>query len=351
MGKTAVVLGAGASRDAWNGSTPLKPEWTPPLARDLFSNSSQFWSLTARYPRVRQIWAALGAQAQQGTLNLEEKLREYAFHPNPLFRASFKYVPLYLRDLLHSVSRNYVDFPSTHSQLVQLLLEDPTHEVAFITLNYDDFLERALEAFNPAHMFRHISDYIDEQHGYQVFKLHGSIDWYAPIGGRDETGADRVHWDQCFEALDLRDWRPGPIHVQRDMDASQLFGLSLEGSVYPMYPVLTAPLAGKSPEEVVCPHDHVDALRSFLQDCRKFLVLGCSGLDEDLLQILGNCINESRVLHVVAETEDAVRASADRFQGCSRAFQFGSPVVAFGGGFRGYVGSDAIREFMSIPGD
>jgi hypothetical protein len=43
-----------------------------------------------------------------------------------------------------------------------------------------------------------------------------------------------------------------------------------------LYPALTAPLAGKGHLDLVCPGEHLDALRSFLRQCGDLLIsAGC----------------------------------------------------------------------------
>ena len=73
------------------------------------------------------------------------------------------------------------------------------------------------------------------------------------------------------------------------------------------YPILTAPLAGKGPMQMVCPDAHIDMARSFLGDCRKFLIIGCSGKDDDLLSLLSESIDipstETFALHVVGDQQ------------------------------------------------
>jgi hypothetical protein len=80
-----------------------------------------------------------------------------------------------------------------------------------------------------------------------------------------------------------------------------------------LYPLLTAPLAGKGHADFVCPREHIQAAQEFLQTCRKFLIIGTSGLDDDLLNFLNTSVtSQSRpYLHIVAR--DDVEAVAKRF--------------------------------------
>ena len=57
-----------------------------------------------------------------------------------------------------------------------------------------------------------------------------------------------------------------------------------------LYPVLTAPLAGKGITDSVCPASHVTDAGNFLSDCTKFLIIGTAGWDDDLMGFLDKAV-------------------------------------------------------------
>jgi len=75
------------------------------------------------------------------------------------------------------------------------------------------------------------------------------------------------------------------------------------GSLF--YPALSAPLGPG--DELVCPDKHVAHLRERLQahDGLHLLVIGYSGLDEEVLRLLGENDNHLRSLTVVSNSEEA----------------------------------------------
>lgn len=348
MEKVAVILGAGASADAWNDTgPPREPAWTPPLARELFGRRPAFWEVLQRYRGARVLAAELGELARVETFSLEAKLREYSAHPDPRIRAAFKEIPPYLRDLINQVVQRYTynfPIPGTHMRFVMRLLSSGA-QVGFIVLNYDDYLEIALGQFDETLLIRNLDDYVDDTRQALVFKVHGSVDWGSPMG---EAGRSR--WEEAVADFDpasaaesimldrsrneTRNWKT----VDRD-----------RGNLW-LYPVLTAPLAGKGQTDLVCPPNHLKALRRFVADCHKYLVIGTSGLDEDLLSLLAEASPEVAVVHFVNNEGKATADVCDRFsKACPafrRAFHRAPLEGLYSSGFRAYVGSPEFERFL-----
>ena len=65
----------------------------------------------------------------------------------------------------------------------------------------------------------------------------------------------------------------------------------------------------------MCPKSHLIAAQQFMSRCSKFLIIGTSGLDEDLRAILDNAVppDSSPFVHVVnrgeADANDSVSLS------------------------------------------
>ena len=84
-----------------------------------------------------------------------------------------------------------------------------------------------------------------------------------------------------------------------------------------MYPAMTVPVDNKY--EFTCPPPHVEKLKSFLKDCRNFLIIGVSGKDKDLIDLLQSNIPESSLLYLVggkkvAESERRFKDNILQFQ-------------------------------------
>jgi hypothetical protein len=200
--KALVVLGAGASWDAWNGQSPQDKDWRPPLARELFLYRKEFWAILQRYPGARALQErSLGPLSAAPTpLDLEARLRDFAVHPDEHTKRQFKDVPPYIRDVIWEAQRGYLRGGlGSFAALVGGLLSDVKHEVVFLVLNYDTFLERALSSRDPAVQFTGPSHYTDPGRQARVVKPHGSVDWFWDLGA---TTKENDTWAKASEDLD-----------------------------------------------------------------------------------------------------------------------------------------------------
>ena len=195
-------MGAGASYDAHmpelSGSLQ-NPAMRFPLARDLFSAS--FWSLAGPYDGVQFLAPRLASAAQGDTFSLEEALREISDDPDPEIRRAFKQIPLYIRDVICECQEHYIEIPSAHIRLVDILRPGYKRAIAFITANYDTLIERALGMYSPRFSFSSVRGYLGAD--APVLKLHGSIDWFVPVGEAVPETSERDSWWQALNAADL----------------------------------------------------------------------------------------------------------------------------------------------------
>lgn len=347
MEKACIILGAGASHDVYNGGSPLiNVDFKPPLARDLFDMEQHptYWQVMQQYPRARVLTQLLSPKARKNEFSLEQELRTLANHSDPQVAAHFKQIPPYLRDLLLKASYEYTHMPGCHFQILYELLSEQPHQLLFLVLNYDNLLEKALVQFHPGqYKFESIDDYIRAERQAKVVKIHGSIDWFKLIGS-----PHRASWDDTVQATDVLKKPPdNEIYIRTDLNLVR--GINIDQNM--VYPLITAPLAGKGVDEMVCPTRHIEVARDFLKDCKKFLIVGTSGLDEDLLSFLNsavrNAVNWGRI-HVVGGTEQDAKTTFERFQAGVTAFR-GVPAKpglnAHGIGLRPYVSEGQLQIF------
>lgn len=335
--KLAVILGAGASADSWNPSGPPRGvHWQPPLARELFGQREAFWEVLGRYPGVRVLASELSELAGSGTINIEAKLREYATHHDERIRNHFKEVPLYLRDLIVSVVRQFTRgiSPGNHVRLVMSLLSHNV-EVLFLDLNYDPYIEMALGEFDPKLAIQRIEDYAAPGRRAIVCKVHGAIDWGMPMGPLDWPWRDALtEFDVGSRAKNIIFNRTRQVSTEWTNDGKTR-----------LYPVLTAPLAGKGHADLVCPAEHLDAAREFLRGCHQYLIIGTSGQDEDLLGLLSSCASTIVTAHYVSNSVENAETVRARFARACPAFADADTVI-HAGGFRVYLGSTEFRQLL-----
>lgn len=312
--KICVILGAGVSHDVHGDGSVYKTagdplRWRPPLASELFDINNKRHYLTdamVHYPDARYLTQDIARQLQIGGLNLEAELRRLSRHHDPETQRQFKQIPPYIRDVIMMCSYEYTEELSSYATLTRTLLAEVPHEILFLTLNYDNMLERALEARSPEFNFNKMEKYVHTGTGVSVVQLHGSIDWFRLIAPQS------IDWYEALMEVNLEQKVPDSdiVIVRQRSPTFQIISKNQR-----VYPVLTAPLAGKEAQDVVCPESHIQEVTNFLTDCSKFLVIGCSGLDDDLMGVLQESIPSDRetTLAVVDTSDKEARKVLRRF--------------------------------------
>jgi hypothetical protein len=311
MARIVVVTGAGASYDCV--SEPAGPP--PPLTKDLFAE--RYAVILDRYPLVRQAAGDIrNAMRQTGedAIALEDFLRErMAASSSPYTQRRYRQVPLYLQEVLSSASR-YTAEPDNYNVLVNAALE--TDEALFLTLNYDILLDGRFAEY---HALNDLDGYVDAER-WSLVKLHGSVNWGWPLellemhsslsrGGLDT--ANQVIDDYAIAGFPQFDNDEIALRPQDDL-ASRRWETSEMAAIY--YPALAVPLG--SADELVCPSKHVDAARHSLDrmDGLNLLVIGYSGLDQEVLGLFKESGNSIRRM-LVANGEGMGQPAAERIAG------------------------------------
>ena len=343
--KVCVILGAGASTAVDNGSAPILEygAFKPPLASDLFAigRHPEFFDILTRYPGAQSLASVLSPLSEGTDFNLESRLQNLADNKDERVRQQFKQVPPYLRDLLAAASYRYTHSPGTYLQLIYALLSDEPHHVLFLVLNYDTLLEQALALF-PGIKFENVESYVREDQQAKVVKIHGSINWFKLIGTNDRSWHDLVASQDVLQMPE-----EGSIYVRDEFRNVPLVDVYIDQNL--AYPILTAPLAGKEAKAMVCPTAHIKAAEGFLRECRKFLIVGSSGRDEDLLALLDDAVPPGSHPTVQLVDEGDGEAALKRFEKV-RAFRgqrITPPGFLFNGGFRRYVDGGDLAEFAT----
>ena len=250
-------------------------------------------------------------------------------------------MPPYLRDLLWSASYQYTPTPGTYLQLIYALLANVPHHVLFLILNYDTLLEQALGLFDSRINFDNIGSYVKEDRQAKLVKLHGSVDWFKLIGGSELSWEDTVYSHDVFRRAD-----DSSIHIESHQGPLQTVLITGNRP----YPILTAPLAGKGIADMVCP-THIQVAQDFLKQCRKYLIVGTSGLDKDLLALLDEAVQPSShpTVQLVGLTD--AHEALQNFEKGVRAFRgrrLTPPGFLFQEGLRQYIDSGELAKFAEF---
>lgn len=324
--RLTVLLGAGASYDCANASSTINLDWRPPLARELFNiaHRKAFEPLLRSFAGARFLSAELAELSLDSSFSIESQLREYSVHPDTRIREHYLDIPRYLRQLILTCTSRYTPTPGSYLRLVKALLADSPHDVLFITLNYDDLLERALLLLDERLSFLNVNQYVLPGRRVLVCKVHGSVDWVVQMTPH-KVGADTVHYK-----LPKRPWQITMSHQALQLD---------------QYPVITPPLTGKSLDDFACPEQHVQVIPDFLPTCEKFLFVGTSGLDDNVLHLIETAAPKPKAIHYVgaddiADVRRKIEATAPRLRLKTNEH--------YAGGFRKYLADPAFQRFLIL---
>jgi hypothetical protein len=343
--KACVILGAGASFDVrGEGSPAISSAFRPPLAKDLFDIEKHptYWEILNRYSGAKVLTQRLAPLISSGQVSIENALRKYAEHQDTRIRSHFKHVPAYLRDLLHAASFEYTYMPSSYIELAIELLAEHPHDVLFMILNYDTLLETALNYFDNGFRFSNITDYIASDRPAKVVKFHGSTNWFVHIP--QKFG---MEWDNAIKQFDIFA-KATEKEILIKSEVSEVRNHVDNGHL--LYPLLTAPLAGKGVSDAVCPESHIKAAQEFLRGCQKFLIIGTSGLDEDLLSLLNSTLGSSKLYYHIHIVGDGKGADEARFQFVKYVKAFANCFPednVYKAGFRHYL-KEGLKAFTEV---
>lgn len=297
MAKLTVILGAGASHDCGVHGQEEDSNCPPPLAKDLFApvydpTLSWYPRLAARTDEVRTRLAA--------DENMEDILRdlyESARQHNNYWPFQ---IPLYLRHLFWSISLDYASNSTKFDTFVRVVLESHFSRVMFVNLNYDLFLDQALERYDGCKL-ESLRSYVPKAKNWLLIRPHGAVNWARPI-----DNCPVYHDIFCPTQLDTT-----PQFASNGDITLVMWNRSNHNFYVPnssaregyLYPQLVIP--ADNPKEFACPKSHIEDATMFLRDCSNFLLIGFSGRDEHIVRLLETMPNHSKLAIVGKGSRDA----------------------------------------------
>ena len=363
--KTAVVVvGAGASAGASHLTSPVANDWRPPVVRQLFNWTNASADHFRNHSGADLIRGAFPELANGDEPDLESRLLELS--RDPYYSRPFVDVPMFLRDLLLDCGRRCLPGgPETYATLVGRLLQTG-HDVAFVSLNYDNMLEQAVWGFQRDRRNRGLDGYVSENP--LVVKVHGSVDWFWFYPRHDQNPEKfldtMAEWNRTNR-------RPeGQLLVyrsQHSVTAPEEHFLAVRDGRYVIvgggggsrnpawaYPALTAPLAGKTRERIIAPRYHLEALQKLQHRNTKYAFIGTNGYDEHVLQMLGEHCSPAINLALVTQTtmseaEAAATRIVDGMRTGQRDGELGARTSIWHEGFREWLRSPAFEKFLELP--
>lgn len=288
--KLAVILGAGASHDVCcfdQDKVTIDRELRPPTIKTLFKGA--FDETLRSYPDAQALLATVRnvIQGRDPELTFENALRRQLESDNEDVVRMVRDVPFALHDYFWRISDGYTSDPINYSDLVIRTARNGI-DTAFITVNYDTLLEKALTNVTGVE-FGEEEQYVRPQKNFMLAKLHGSVGWgYSWIA--ESKRGDKRKWLSRLPSFEFASIRMGLND-----------NLSYRDSFH--YPALALPVPGKGP--FTCPKAHILAIQDFLTDCRYHLFIGFSANDTDVLKLLNDCVKHApRLVGIVVEKRD-----------------------------------------------
>ncbi|MBL7150860.1 SIR2 family protein [Candidatus Microgenomates bacterium] len=306
--KLTIILGAGASYSQNTDPKPLDhQEYRPPLTQGIFSRSRSFGAILHKYPLVETIASDINRRLKQNKPRegLEQILRSYEERllqgEDSIITRQFLQVPLYLNDLFGEVSQHFTTQPDEYNTLVSQAV-DHADQILFLTLNYDTLLEIPL-SINFSVDFSKSSHYTSNPK-WMLVKLHGSINWYRGFNSYQMSGTEENDYFENLKSQTL----PLSLSDKYMMTAIPGHQHKFIGNS-PTYPAITIPVDGKY--KLSCPPEMLERAKSFLKECENFLIIGTSGNDKDLLDLLKENAKGGNTLIVGCEEESTKRTNAN----------------------------------------
>ncbi len=266
--------------------------------------------------------------------------------------------------MFYTVSNYYVTGGGTkHQALVQAVQASQYAKVFYLTVNYDLFLDRAIQTVYGV-TFDSLHSYWQDR--CVLTKLHGSVNWGRVILNYNPKKAS-AEGDilQILETLDSDLQLSDQIRVIPQLTYSAQGGSELPSienqnkAVVRLrsadrathYPALSVPIEGKTDSYIS--EDQLENIRAFLRGCSDFLVIGFSGLDEHVVQ-LSRDVTKVRNLEIVSGGRARGVKTLQKFAATSEAFKIHVPQHAFpgtwspfDGGFAHFVDSGELDSFLS----
>lgn len=332
--RLAVILGAGASHDCVQpGKNEVRAQYRPPMVEQLFDpRPGSFNPILNNYPKARALSSFILSKVGQG-VSLEAILRDLESDPNVHVKRQYWQVPLYLQELLGEVSVHYVVSGGTKfDELVFQIERSKYDELLYVTLNYDLFMERALENLYGV-VFNNLNAYVQKK--WSFVKLHGSVNWGQRILNDDQR---QGHVLPFLDSLDSN----LELHDEIVLLPRYQIRERTDGHLY--YPALAVPVEGK--RLFSCHLSLVDRTQTFFSSCQDFLFIGFSARDVHVLQLLTR-IQKVRKFAVVNGGEKPAQIALQFIVLANHEFHLSTSPWVTHMGFREFVASGELEKFLS----
>jgi len=355
-----VVFGAGASYDSIPSRPPPRQRiagvlgdpisgYRLPLAKELFEDRPLFNDWLARFEHCQGVIVRLRNACKAGSLEHElQKMQDEAKN-NPWRHKQLAAVQFYLQSMLWDCKRELDnDSTTTSTNYKELLVQiedsriQKNEKICLVTFNYDTMLEDALPLVGVE--INDLHDYVGNEN-YKIIKLHGSVNWAHRVAAPIEEFPDTGDLGVANEVIERRaelNILPEFRIIHRPLGGNLALGYPpLEE---PLFPALAIPVENKREYEYECPEDHLKALRDFIPEVSKMLLIGWRGTETAFLQSLKE--NLRKMVYVMAVNGELAAAKEANDRLCNAGVQ--GRFEGLEVGFSQFVASREVERLLKI---
>jgi len=326
-----IIVGAGATYDSdWRRPVAADGfqhagqqarDLRPPLAKDLF-NEKRFGQYVASYLPSQGLMDRLRRSAPKVEQELEaiRDLSNVQAHlPRQLLAVRY-----YLRELIAVTVRTWNEAkPDLMTNFTRLLtqlepwrqqcerLQGGHERVAIVTFNYDTLFDDALTYLLPQFPLTKVDDYTSDSR-YQLFKLHGSVNWWREARGHV---IGNQQWTSARGAISSPlEWARTMFDPPAQFTENGNFLMSGVGHQFPpCVPCIALPTATKEASDFACPGTHVEELLRLLRQVTDVLIIGWKGIEGHFLEGWRqvHASTPDRTIHSLAVVDATHEAAAE----------------------------------------
>ena len=339
-----VVFGAGASFDSSPDYPPSGSAYAdqsrPPLANRLFDNRPLFVEALDQFPQSKPVIATL-----RGAASIETALTEIEEQSGNYDRGKRELAAIrcYLQRAIRECERAWRETTRGVTHHLRLLREiertrKPNEPVCLVTFNYDTLLETALDDLGVP--IQTMDDYTDVSRMFQLFKLHGSVNWANEI---DTPLPGNVNSGNPMSVLRYAIDHAPTVQIGRQFVLCSAGNMGVANG-RPAFPAIAIPVERKQIFE--CPAQMVDALTAQLPGFTKIITIGWRAGESSFLQLLNQHLKRGTYLCVIAGSQKD--AQDTKVQICRNLPNNRPAEIEEIAGFTDFMRSRRLEEFLSI---
>jgi hypothetical protein len=337
-----VILGAGASYDSAPSRPPNDPRYKamphrPPLANELFDDRKYFGDVMNKYPQCLPIIPRLRHISSGSSVEKELQRLQKQAHDYPNGFCQLAAVRYYLQEILFQCPNEWLKETQSISNYLVLLdhikrYQKDGERVCFVTFNYDTLLDYAFERFK--YPLRDMLAYI--KNDFMLVKIHGSVTW-----GRFTSAPVDIKAKREDIATHLIDWYAPHYITNHFVMIGECPPAPRDNK--PIIPAIAIPVESKLKFE--CPQDHIDALKAFIPEVNKILIVGWRATEQTFLDLLRDDLQQVDLVTIVNGDKMSSEEAANKLR---RTRLLVSRYEAYNGGFTDFFNDGTAEPFFGL---